>query len=180
MLKDFDGTLHPAATLDNIDDQNLTAFVRLAQAKRQFPLQDTAPKHEILAHLKLYRDQKLTNSALLAFASDPQAFFPTATVKCAHFHGTVVEKPIPDYKEYTGTVFQMADDAVDFVLSKISLSTGDRSESNLIQTIYEIPRAVIAEAIINAIAHKDYNSKGSVQVSIFKDRLEIANPGHLP
>ncbi len=104
--EDFDSSLHTSATLDHIDDQNIAVFVRLAKAKRQFPLQETAPKHEVLAHLKLYRDQKLTNSALLAFAGDPQAFFPTATIKCAHLHGIVVEKPIPDYKEYGGTVFQ--------------------------------------------------------------------------
>ncbi len=41
------------------------------------------------------------------------------------------------------------------------------------------PRPVVAEAIVNAVAHKDYNSLGSVQVMLFADRLEITNPGHL-
>jgi hypothetical protein len=31
-----------------------------------------------------------------------------------------------------------------------------------------------------AVAHRDYTSHGSVQVMLFKDRLEIWNPGHLP
>jgi len=34
--------------------------------------------------------------------------------------------------------------------------------------------------IINAVAHRDYQSKGSVQVSVFKNRVEIQNPGDLP
>jgi predicted HTH transcriptional regulator len=39
---------------------------------------------------------------------------------------------------------------------------------------------VIREAIVNAVAHRDYTSKGSIQVMLFSDRLEIWNPGSLP
>ena len=45
---------------------------------------------------------------------------------------------------------------------------------------YEIPREVVAEAIVNAVAHRDYTSNGSVQVMLFADRLEVWNPGRLP
>lgn len=45
---------------------------------------------------------------------------------------------------------------------------------------YEIPRAAIAEAIVNAVAHRDYTSTGAVLVILFRDRLEIWNPGQLP
>src|SRR5690554_7462486 len=98
--------------------------------KRNFPLKETDNKQKILTHLNLLRDGKLVNSAILSFGNIPQFFFPTATVKCAYFHGIIMAKPMPDYKEFGGTIFQMAHDAIDFVLSKISLSTGDRSKSN--------------------------------------------------
>lgn len=38
---------------------------------------------------------------------------------------------------------------------------------------------VAAEAIVNAVAHRDHNSNGSVQVMLFTDRLEVWNPGTL-
>lgn len=38
----------------------------------------------------------------------------------------------------------------------------------------------MSEAIINAIAHRDYHSNASVEVRLFVDRLEVWNPGHLP
>ena len=38
----------------------------------------------------------------------------------------------------------------------------------------------MAEAIVNAVAHRDYTSSGSVQVMLFADRLEVWNPGTLP
>ncbi|MCC5938164.1 MAG: DUF4062 domain-containing protein [Lunatimonas sp.] len=177
---EFDSNILSKASLHDISEEGLMTFVREARAKRNFPFKETDPKEKILTHLHLLKQGQLTNSAMLAFGKKTQLYFPTATVKCAHFHGLNVSKPIPDYKEFGGTVFQMADDAIDFVLSKISLSTGDRSKTNLVDTTYEVPRAVIAEGIINAIAHRDYYSKGSIQVSVFKDRIEISNPGSLP
>jgi len=48
------------------------------------------------------------------------------------------------------------------------------------QARYEIRKEVVAEAIVNAVAHRDYTSNGSVQVMLFADRLEVWNPGALP
>lgn len=179
-LEDFDSSTNNKATLDDIADEAVTEFVITAKNIRKLPLKETDSKVKVLTHLKMHNAAGLTNSAILVFGKVPQAFFPTAIVKCAHFHGNTIEKPIPDFKEFGGTVFQMTDDAVDFVLSKISVSRGDRSISNRVETVYEIPRSIISEAVINAIAHRDYFSNGSIQVSVFKNRIEIENPGSLP
>ena len=45
---------------------------------------------------------------------------------------------------------------------------------------YELPESAVAKAIANAVAHRDYTSNGSVQVMLFRDRLEVWNPGRLP
>ena len=81
---------------------------------------------------------------------------------------------------HKGTAFQLVDQAVDFVLSKIALSVGTRAESVQAPVTYEIPKEVVREAIVNAVAHRDYTSNASIQVMLFSDRLEILNPGRLP
>ena len=43
-----------------------------------------------------------------------------------------------------------------------------------------MPESAVAEAIANAVAHRDYTSNASVQVMLFRDRLEVWNPGRLP
>ena len=43
----------------------------------------------------------------------------------------------------------------------------------------ELPEEALREALLNAIVHRDYFSNAEVQVYIFKDRLEIVNPGGL-
>ena len=66
------------------------------------------------------------------------------------------------------------------VMSKIAAAVGTRAESNQAPVTYELPRPAVAEAIVNAVAHRDYASNASVQVMLFADRLEVWNPGRLP
>jgi predicted HTH transcriptional regulator len=128
----------------------------------------------------LTRKGKLTNAAVLLFAKEPQRFIYSSEIKCAHFHGTTVQKPIPFYQVYKGNLFDLVDQSVNFVLSKIDLAVGTRANGPVVPVSYEIPPPVISEAIVNAIAHRDYTSTASVQVMLFADRLEIWNPGTLP
>jgi predicted HTH transcriptional regulator len=114
------------------------------------------------------------------FGKDPQRFFINSEVRCVYFHGTIVEKPIPSYKVFKGDVFELVDQATDFVLSKLDYSIGTRSQEVSIPGKYEIPKEIVAEAIVNAVAHRDYTNNGSVQVMLFSDRLEVVNPGALP
>ncbi len=178
-LSSFDESLHPTAQVSDIDPAKIDNFLSLANFKRGFPLKQGSAVEKVLTHLHLLSGDKICNSALLAFGKMPQQFFPMATTKCAHFHGYFVEKPIPDHKVFQGDVFEQVDQAVDFVLSKISASVGTRDYSTKAPIRYEIPKAVVAEAIVNAVAHRDYTSNGSVQVMLFADRLEIFNPGKL-
>ena len=133
----------------------------------------------MLEHLKLLSDGRPTNAAVLLFGRSPQRFMISSEIKCAHFHGTRIAKPIPSYQVYKGTAFELVDQAVDFVLGKIALSVGTRAESVRAPITYEIPKEVVIEAVVNAVVHRDYASNGSVQVMLFADRLEVWNPGRL-
>jgi predicted HTH transcriptional regulator len=143
-------------------------------------LPEEATPAEVLTHLNLLNDGRPSHAAMLLFGKEPQRFLISSEVKCAHFHGTEVAKPIPSYQVYKGTVFALLDQAVDFVMSKINLRVGTRVAGPQAPVAYEIPREVVTEAIVNAVAHRDYASKGSVQVMLFADRLEVWNPGGLP
>lgn len=168
------------ATLDDLDADAVEEFVRLARFGRQFPLPENAPLIDVLTHLHLLCEGQPTNAALLLFGRDPQRFLPSAEVRCMHFHGTEIQRPVPFYRIFKGTVFGQVDMAVDFVMSKLNRSVGTRAESNQAPVRYEIPPDVIREAIVNAIAHRDYTSAGAVQVSVFANRVEVWNPGALP
>ena len=176
----FDAAPCAKAVLDDLDFERIIRFIRTARRVRQFPLTEDSSPEELLEHLNLLNDRQLTNAAVLLFGKSPQRFLISSEIRCAHFHGTVVAKPIPSYQVYKGTVFDLVDQAVDFVLSKINRSIGTRAESVRAPRTYEIPEEVVTEAIVNAVAHRDYTNNGSVQVMLFADRLEVWNPGRLP
>jgi predicted HTH transcriptional regulator len=97
-----------------------------------------------------------------------------------HFHGTEIVRPVPFYRIFKGHLFEQADMALDFVLSKLDRSVGTRAESVQAPVRHEVPPDVVREAIVNAIARRDYASDAAVQVSVFADRVEVWNPGQLP
>lgn len=166
--------------LDDLDFDRMTWFIRRARRARQLLLDEDTSPEALLKHLDLLNKRQLTNAAILLFGKAPQRFLLSSEIKCAHFHGTEVAKPIPSYQVYKGTVFDLVDQAADFVLSKIDRWIGTRAKSVRAPRIYEIPEEVITEAIINAVVHRDYTDNGSVQVMLFADRLEVWNPGRLP
>jgi len=168
------------ATLEDLDRQAVANFVNLARSERQFPLPKTAPLVAVLTHLHLLCEGQPNNASLLLFGTDPQRFLPSAEVRCMHFHGTEIQRPVPFYRIFKGNVFEQVDMATDFVMSKLNRSVGTRAESIQAPVRYEIPPDVVREAIVNAVAHRDYTSAGSVQVSVFADRVEVWNPGTLP
>ncbi len=176
----FDAAACPDAILTDISPEKVKWFLGMARRERQYPLGDDTPPAEALAHLNLLDAGQPSHAAVLLFGNKPQRFLLSSEVKCLHFHGTEVRKPIPSYQVYRGTVFELVDQAVDFVMSKITRSVGTRAMSPQAPVEYELPREVVAEAIVNAVAHRDYASNASVQVMLFADRLEVWNPGELP
>lgn len=176
----FDASPCRHAFLSDLDDEAVRRFLAQARRARGFPLPEEASPEEVLVHLNLLHQGRPTNAAVLLFGQRPQRFLISSEVKCAHFHGTEVAKPIPSYHVYKGTAFALVDQAVDFVLSKIALAVGTRAESTQAPVAYEMPPEVVREAIVNAVAHRDYTSNGSIQVMLFSDRLEVWNPGTLP
>lgn len=168
------------ATVADVDAEGLADFVRRARSERQFALADETPVADVLEHLHLQRDGHPTQAAVLLFGRDPQRFLPAAEVRCMHFHGTQVQRPVPLYRVFKGPLFDQVDRAGDFVLSVLNRSVGTRAESTQVPVVYEIPPDVVREAVVNAVAHRDYASGAAVQVSVFADRLEVRNPGQLP
>lgn len=176
----FDTTACERAKLADLSRKRIDWFLDRARSVRGFPLRQTTPTQKLLAHLNLLDGARPTNAAILLFGSNPQRFHRTAETKCVHVHAATYGRPFASQQNYTGDLFEQADQATDFVLGKIHRSIGERSESLVAPRRYELPPAAVAEAIVNALAHRDYYSNASVEVRLLADRLEIWNPGALP
>lgn len=169
----------PGAGARELDSEAVAQFVRRARHERHFPLPENSPIADVLAHLNLGDPAQPSHAALLLFGGNPQRCLPSAEVRCMHFHGTEVQRPAPSYQIFKGNVFAQVDRATDFVLSVLSRRVGTRAESTQAPVDYELPPEVVREAIVNAVAHRDYAAGAAVQVSVFADRIEVRNPGVL-
>lgn len=176
----FDTSACDGAGLKDLSRKRIDWFLETAVRERGFPLKPNTTTQALLTHLNLLDHDKPTNAAMLLFGENPQRFHRTAETKCVHCHGTEYRRPFASQQIYSGDLFDQANQAHDFVLAKINRAVGTRAVSITAPATYELPPDAVGEAIVNAIAHRDYHSNASVEVRLFADRLEVWNPGSLP
>ncbi len=163
----------------DIDGAAMDRFVRAAREKGGLPPGPGIGRRELLTQLDLLTDGLLTNAAILLFGSAPHRFIPSAEIKCVHILGLQAIDPIQTIEIYQGNMMSIVDAATTFVMSRLDRRVGERSEGPRAPRYPEIPVKAITEALVNAVAHRDYTSAATVQVTLFHDRLQVYNPGEL-
>ncbi len=122
-------------------------------------------------------DGRMTHAGAWLLAQDIQKFNISADVACALFMGTDKVR-ILDRRGFNGDVYSMIDEVVAWILSKINVEYIIKHVKR--EERPELPEEALREAVVNALAHRDYRSTANVQVYLFKDRIEIVSPGGLP
>ncbi|MFH1860501.1 MAG: RNA-binding domain-containing protein [bacterium] len=123
-------------------------------------------------------DKKPTVTGLLFFGKNPQNYLPASRIICAFIRGNDIAIPPSDKKELVGRIPDMLDDARKFL--KLYLIERHEIKGFEPETIVEIPEVALREAIVNAIAHRDYTINAPIRVIVYEDRVEIRSPGKLP
>ncbi len=175
----FDDQICQGATLKHIGRGIVKEFVIKAKAERGLDLDEKWPVEEILNRLKLLKNKKPTNAAILLFGA-PQDFYTQCELKCVRFKGLDVTGEMLDLKPVHGSMIHQLRDAEKFIFDHIALRAWIESGKLERQEKWEYPPKAIRECLANAIAHRDYRSSSKVQVRIFDDRIEFWNPGILP
>lgn len=142
---------------------------------------------EILNLMNIRRDGLPTLSAIMSFSKYPQATFPQFCVTAVLVPGTNMGeittdgKRFLDNKRIEGTIKEMVDGAVNFVAVNMKEQVKFDSKGNRID-VPEYPLEAVREVILNALVHRDYSvyTEGiPVRMEMYRDRLEISNPGGL-
>lgn len=121
-----------------------------------------------------------TVAAILLFGKNPQKFFPHSSIDFIRFEGNDPSYPILDRKELTGPVDTLVKVGVEMVERYMVQGYRFSEKSPVRINIVEYPLRAVREAIANAIMHRDYeNSRTSVSIKMFDDRVETLSPGGL-
>ncbi len=177
----FDACIINDATMKEIDHDRIRWFFIKAVEERSFPEKVGSSDMRILLQLNLMResDGRLLRAALMLFGRNPKRVCFSSMVKCIACAGTEYKRPFV-MQVFDGDLFDQVEQAEIFVLQHINRIVGTRDNALAAPLSYDIPPKAIKEAIVNAVAHRDYFSNASVEVRVFADRVEIHNPGALP
>jgi len=157
------------ARLSDISEEKLMTF--LEKSGKSFDGIESS-----LKKLNLMSDNKLLNAAVILFGKNPADFFPNARLRCAVF-GTTNTSYTIDMQDYKDDIFNLIAQAENYILKNIHI--GMRLDGLRRVDVPEINKEAFREAIINAFCHRNYWKYDSVNIAIFKDRLEIRSPGLL-
>ena len=137
------------------------------------------PLPKILENMNLIKDGVLNISGALLFAKNPQMRLPVFIVKAVCYPGNSIdESEYIDSQDITGKLADVFQKSLGFVIGNLKHVQRDRSINSPGEP--EIPRVTLEELIANSLIHRDYFVSAPVRIFIFRDRVEIISPGHLP
>ena len=126
--------------------------------------------------LHLMNGPYLTNAAMLLFSKDPEKWQLGAYVKIGYFE---TDADLLYQDEIHGSILEQIDKIVELVYLKYMRAKITYEGMQRIER-YFVPEEALREALLNALCHKQYQSGVPIQISVYEDKLYIANCGCLP
>lgn len=177
----FDSRICGDASYEDIKEELVEDFLETRATKLKVAVPKTSIKDFLQKTIKVVKYEggvpKPTNTAILFFCDNPQNFISHSMVKIARFRGNTRIEFI-DSQELIGPIYKILNYIENF------FKRNTRLASKIVEfkrvDIPEYPFEAIREAIVNAIAHRDYLRIGAnIQIDIFDDRIEVTSPGGL-
>lgn len=167
----------PSFTIDDIDDNLVKRFKTLAAKKGRIDASVLdEPKDVLMEKLHLTNAGYYTNAAMLLFGKDPDKWQLGAYAKIGFFEN---DADLLYQDEIHGSLLEQVDKIMEiihlkYMKAKITYEGMQRIER------YFVPDAALREALLNSLCHKQYESCIPIQISVYEDKLYIANCGKLP
>ncbi len=175
--KHWDSVPVPNVAIKDLEKSAFDYFKRKAAKSKRISEDDLNNSIPVLLDkLHLTEKKYLKRAAILLFHNDPEKYFTGAYVKIGFFR---TDDDLLFQDEIHGNLFQQVEKTMDLLLTKylranISYEGIQRVEE------YPYPEAALREAVLNAIAHKDYGGGTPIQISVYHDKIYCWNEGQLP
>lgn len=113
-----------------------------------------APKGQILQALLLLENNRMKNAGVLLFCDNVIRFFRTAFISCLVYQGKEKYK-ILDKQEFGSDIALNLENALKYLKEKLNTEYIIRTMGPRVEKL-ELPEEALREALVNAIAHRDY------------------------
>ncbi len=164
-------------TYEQIDNNIFSAFF-----KKEFEeelIEQESDIRIILENMNLSKNGVLNVAGALLFAKNSHYYLPQFIVKAVSYPGYDVDVDnYIDSRDITGTLADIFQQTITFMIVNIRHEQAGQSVNSV--GIPIVPKIVFEELIANALIHRDYFITAPVRIFIFRNRIEIISPGHLP
>ncbi|MCL4487543.1 MAG: putative DNA binding domain-containing protein [Chloroflexi bacterium] len=169
----------PGSDLDDLDDavvqEYADSFLREGSANKKQAVLDLLQRRGCLT--KEDGTWHPTISGYLLFGREPQKAFPSAEILLVRYNSKEMSD---EFLRETarGPLPEQIRSAERFLAA--NMRKGARMDSFQREDRTEYPLPAIREAIVNAVAHRDYAIRGDeIRVLLYSDRIEVYSPGRL-
>lgn len=183
-IVDFENTYCCDFDIADVDRDVLTEFRRvfLPDTAREFT--DESLLYEAGALTRIERGYGFTKAGLLFFAANPQRVMPSASIRLMRFgvaSGKRSQRGTPTFdKPFTGPITkQIRDTRTFFRESGFFKVYQRRKPGGGFAEEPEYPTIAIDEAIVNAVAHRDYSTSIPIECEAYRDAFIVTNPGRM-
>lgn len=126
---------------------------------------------------------RLTKAAVLLFAKDIQRWHPRCQIRYVKIAGTALlsgeQYNVISDESVDGNIYELIFKSWEAMRPYLASQTTFTANAQFEQK-FIYPEDACREALVNAIAHRDYAAEGrGIEVHIFNDRMEIKSPGAL-
>lgn len=175
--KKWDGVPIPNVTVSDLKDETFSFFRKRALKSKRIEEDVLTDSNELLIeNLQLKENEFLKRAAILLFHPNPENFVTGAYIKIGFFES---DSELIFQDEIHGNLFEQVEKTIDLLFTKYIKAIISYEGINRVET-YEYPKDAIREALLNAVAHKDYSSGIPIQISVYKDKIMFWNDGQLP
>ena len=175
--KRWDGVPVPNVSVADLSDNAFSNFRQKASRSQRMSAEMLHDEDsQLLEKLHLTEGKYLKRAAILLFHPDPEKFVTGAYVKIGFFK---TDDDLVFQDDIHGHLFDQVDKTLDLLLTKY-LKANITYEGITRVEKYPFPEAALREALMNAIAHKDYSSGNPIQISVYENKIMFWNEGQLP
>ena len=172
----FESLVPPGVMLDDIDWDKAGRYLASLEG-----MSAVATEEALCNRGCLVREDggyRPTNAGVLLFGIQPERFVKSNEIIVARYTGREMSDVFVR-EDIRGTLPDQIRRAEAFLVS--NMKRGVRLVSLEREEQVEYPTKAVREAIVNAVAHRDYSIRGDeIRIFMFSDRIEFYSPGRLP
>ena len=185
----------PGADFGALDGRRLSEYLTRVLGGDAPDIQDRDGWERLLRNIELMTASAgqivATIDGVLLFGRTPNRYVPQAGIRAVCHAGPEADYATRADEDLRGPLVPLRGQDGHFVEIGLVEQAWDFVRRNTQPTArldgprrvdgWEFPEAVVREAIMNALVHRDYSIAGTdIMLAIYADRLEVQSPGRLP